>query len=122
MQSCCTCSRLSPATACVPICLRRLMTGASPIHVGYGYYDLVKEVAERLGQIVEEPGEITLIDHDAAPADYDEAKTTLLFGPSDEAIKAYVAKRDIEAGLGLIAPHVPAATLDALRALVQGAA
>lgn len=79
-------------------------------------------MAARLGQIVEEPGEITLIDHDAAPADYDEAKATILFGSSDEAIKAYVARRDIEAGLGLIAPHVPAEILDALRAMVQAAA
>jgi hypothetical protein len=81
--------------------------------VGYSYYDLVSEVADNLGRIVAEPGEIWHYDHDTG--DIDAAKTVIEFGPSEEAIKAYIAKRDIEAGLKLIEPHVPVASLEALR-------
>lgn len=81
--------------------------------VGYGYYDLVCEMAANLGRIVAEPGEIWLYDHDTG--DIDEAKTVIEFGPSEEAIKAYIAKRDIEAGLKMMEPHLPGDVLDAVR-------
>lgn len=83
--------------------------------VGYGYYDLVCAVAANLGRIVAEPGEIWLYDHDTG--DIDEAKTVIEFGPSEEAIKVYIAKRDIEAGLKLMEPHLCGDKLDALRRL-----
>jgi hypothetical protein len=85
--------------------------------VGYDYNETVQEVATRLGRIVAEPGEIWLIDHDTP--DPDEAKQAFEFGPSEEAIKAYIAKRDIEAGLKMISQHVSAATLEALRNLLE---
>jgi hypothetical protein len=72
--------------------------------VGYGYHDLVGEVASNLNKIVAEPGEIWLYDHDTG--DIDEAKTIIEFGPSDEAINAYIAKRDIKAGLDLMKSHL----------------
>lgn len=81
--------------------------------VGYGYYDLVCEMAANLGRIVAEPGEIWLYDHDTG--DIDEAKTVIEFGPSEEAIKTYIAKRDIEAGLKMMEPHLCGDKLDALR-------
>lgn len=85
--------------------------------VGYGYYDLVCEMTANLGRIVAEPGEIWLYDHDTG--DIDEAKTVIEFGPSEEAIKAYIARRDIEDGLGKIAPYVPAERLAVIRAMTQ---
>jgi hypothetical protein len=81
--------------------------------VGYEYRDIVREVAGNLGKIVAEPGEIWLYDHDTG--DIDEAKTVIEFGPSEEAIKAYIAKRDIEAGLKLMEPYLCVDKLDALR-------
>ena len=81
--------------------------------VGYGYADLVREVASNLGQVVSEPGEIWLYDHDTG--DIDEARTVFEFGPSEEAIKAYIAKRDIEAGLELMAPYLSGDEQAALR-------
>ena len=81
--------------------------------VGYGYADLVREVASNLGQVVSEPGEIWLYDHDTG--DIDEAKTVIEFGPSEEAIKAYIARRDIEASLKLMAPYLSGDEQAALR-------
>ena len=37
------------------------------------------------------------------------------FGPSEEAIRAYIAKRDIEAGPKMMEPHLCGDKLDALR-------
>jgi hypothetical protein len=85
--------------------------------VGYSYSDLVVALAANLGRIVAEPGEIRLYDHDAA--DIDEAKTVIEFGPSDEAIKAYIAKRDIEAGLKMMEPHLSAEKLEEVRRLIE---
>ncbi len=48
----------------------------------------------------------------------EEAKTVIEFGPSEEAIKAYRAKRDIEAGLKLMEPHLSSEKLDAVRRLM----
>jgi len=72
--------------------------------VGYGYIDLVREVAENLGKIVAEPGEIVLYDHDTGAIE--DAKTVIEFGQSDADIKAYIAKRDIKAGLALMREHL----------------
>jgi hypothetical protein len=72
--------------------------------VGYGYIDLVREVAENLGKIVAEPDEIVLYDYDTGSIE--DAKTVIEFGPSDAAIKAYIAKRDIKAGLALMKKHL----------------
>jgi hypothetical protein len=72
--------------------------------VGHGYIDLVREVAENLGKIVAEPEEIWLYDHDTGAIE--DAKTVIEFGPSDAAIKAYIAKRDIKAGLALMKEHL----------------
>lgn len=79
----------------------------------YDYYDLVSEVADNLCRIVAEPGEIWLYDHDTG--DVDNAKTVIEFGPSEETINAYIAKRDIEAGLKMMEPHLCGDKLDALR-------
>jgi hypothetical protein len=76
--------------------------------VGYNYIDLVREVAENLGKIVSEAGEIVVYDHDTGSIE--DAKTVIEFGPSEEAIKAYVAKRDIKAGLALMKEHLDDAT------------
>ena len=84
--------------------------------VGYGYFDIVLEMAGNLGRIVAESGEIWLYDHDTG--DIDEARTVIEFGPSEEAIKAYRAKRDIEAGLKLMEPHLSSEKLDAVRRLM----
>lgn len=84
--------------------------------VGYGYHDIVCDLARNLGGIVSEPGEIHLYNHDTG--DIDEAKTVIEFGPSEEAIKAYIAKRDIEAGLRLMEPHLSQEVLDAVRRIV----
>lgn len=81
--------------------------------VGYSYYDILCDMAEHLGKIVAEPGEIWLYDHDTG--DIDQAKTVIVFGPSDEATKAYIAKRDIEAGIQLMEPHLPHDVLDLIR-------
>ncbi|WP_201211366.1 hypothetical protein [Rhodocyclus purpureus] len=81
--------------------------------VRYGYADLVREFACNLGRIVVEPGEIWLYDHDTG--DIDEAKTVIEFGPSEEAIKAYIATREIEAGLKLMEPYLSHEKLAALR-------
>ena len=81
--------------------------------VGYSYYDLVSEVAQNLGKIAAEPGEIELVDHDTGCID--EAKSIIEFGPSEEAIKAYIAKRDIGKGLELIKLHLSAEKFEALR-------
>jgi hypothetical protein len=88
--------------------------------VGYGYGDIVREVAANLGAIVSEAGEIWLYDHDTG--DIDEAKTVIEFGPSEEAIKAYIAKRDIEAGLKMMDPHLHADVLETVRRVVSVAA
>ncbi|GLW61506.1 hypothetical protein Hthe01_18550 [Hydrogenophilus thermoluteolus] len=84
--------------------------------VGYNYYDILEEVADRLGRIVSEPGEIWLYDHDTG--DIENAKCVFVFGPSEEAIKAYLARRDIEAGLRLMEPHLAPETIAAIRRLV----
>lgn len=84
--------------------------------VGYGYFDIVMEMAGNLGRIVAESGEIWLYDHDTG--NIDEARTVIEFGPSEEAIKAYRAKRDIEAGLKLMEPHLSSEKLDAVRRLM----
>lgn len=84
--------------------------------VGYGYYDLVCEVAQNLAAIVEEPGEIELYDHDTG--DIDNAKTAIVFGPSGESINAYVAKRDIDKALGLMKHHLSDEKIGAIRALI----
>jgi hypothetical protein len=81
--------------------------------VAYNYRNLVREVAANLGRIVAEPGEIWLYDYDTG--DIAEAKTVIEFGPSEEAIKAYRAKRDIGNGLELIKPHLSAEKFEALR-------
>lgn len=81
--------------------------------VGYGYLDLMRDVAENLGRIVAEPGELWLYDHDTG--DIDNAKTVIEFGQTEAAIKAYIAQRDIKAGLMLMAPHLCGDKLVVLR-------
>lgn len=85
--------------------------------VGHSYIDLVREVAGNLGWIVAEPGEIWLYDHDTG--DIDNAKAVIEFGPSEEAIKAYIAKRDIEAGLTLMELHLSGEKLAELRRIIM---
>ncbi|OZA27085.1 MAG: hypothetical protein B7X93_09670 [Hydrogenophilales bacterium 17-61-9] len=84
--------------------------------VGYGYRDLVEEAASRLSQIVEGAGEIELRNHDTG--DLDNAISVIEFGPSDEAIKAYIEKRDIDEGLELMKLHLPEEKIEAIRALI----
>lgn len=84
--------------------------------VGYNFIDLVRELADNLGRIATEPGEIWLYDHDTG--DIDEAKAVIEFGSSEEAIKAYIARRDIEAGLKLMEPHLCGDTLGEVRRIV----
>lgn len=84
--------------------------------VGYGYYDLVYEVAQNLAAIVAEPGEINLYDHDTG--DIENAKTVLLFGPTEASINDYVAKRDIGEAMDLMKGHLPAEKILAIRALI----
>ncbi len=84
--------------------------------VGYGYYDLVYEVAQNLAAIVAEPGEINLYDHDTG--DIENAKTVLLFGPTEASINDYVAKRDIGEAMDLMKDHLPAEKIEAIRALI----
>lgn len=84
--------------------------------VGYGYYDIVCKVAENLGRIVAEPGEIWLYDHDMG--DIDKAKAVIEFGPSEVAIRAYIAKRDIEAALEMMKPHLSSDKLDEVRRVI----
>jgi hypothetical protein len=85
--------------------------------VGYGYLDLVEEVAGRLGPITAEAGEIRLKDLDSPNPE--DAISIIEFGPSADAIKQYVAKRDIEAGLNLIAPHLPENVMLELRRITS---
>jgi hypothetical protein len=77
--------------------------------VGYDYHDIVRKVADRLGKIVAEPGEIWLYDHDTG--DIDEAKTIIEFGPSDEAIKVYIARRDIAEVIAKMREHLDNGTM-----------
>lgn len=72
--------------------------------VKYGYLNLVSEVADNLGPLAAEPGEIELYDHDIA--DIDNAKSTFVFGPNAETINLYVAKQKMESGLALISEVV----------------
>ena len=85
--------------------------------VGYSYCDLVVEAARNLDKIVSELGEIELVNLDA---NIDEAKSVFEFGPTKEYIESYVAKRDIEAGLRLMEPHLSAEKMDAIRKLLAG--
>jgi hypothetical protein len=81
--------------------------------VGYDYIDCVREVAGNLGKIVAEAGEIVLYDHDTPYVD--EVKTVIEFGPSEDAIKAYIVKRDLESSLALMRDHVDDATFAVAR-------
>ena len=88
--------------------------------VGYGYEGLVREVAANLGKIVADPGEIWLYDHDTG--DIDNAKTVIEFGPTRDAIESYRARRDIEAGLAMMKPHLGEETVRVIRQFIQSRA
>lgn len=72
--------------------------------VSYGHSDLVDQVADNLGPLAAEPGEIELYNHDTG--DIDNAKSTFVFGPNAETINLYVAKQKMESGLALISEVV----------------
>lgn len=74
-------------------------------------------MAANLNEIVLEAGQIELRDHDTG--DLDNAITIIEFGPSDEAINAYVRKRDIDAALILIGNHLPQDKIAAIRAMID---
>lgn len=84
--------------------------------VGYMYNDIVKEVASRLGTIVAEPGEIWLYDYDTC--DEDDFKTVFVYGPSDDAVNAYIAKRDIEKAMRLLEAHLPTELIDRIKEVI----
>lgn len=85
--------------------------------VGDSFDDKVRDVAANLNEIVLEAGQIELRDHDTG--DLDNAITIIEFGPSDEAINAYVRKRDIDAALILIGNHLPQDKIAAIRAMID---
>jgi hypothetical protein len=78
--------------------------------VGYDYCDIVRKVVDNLGKIVAEPGELWLYDHDTG--DIDEAKTVIEFGPSEEVVKAYIAKRDIDEAVAKLREHFDNGTME----------
>lgn len=87
--------------------------------VGSDYYDSVLELASNLNKIAAEPGEIVFYNHDTGYIE--ESKSTIEFGPSEEAIKAYIARRDIEAGLRMMEPHLSDDVMAVVRQAIASA-
>lgn len=85
--------------------------------VSYSYHELVEEVADRLGPLVDVGGEFDLYDHDTG--DIDNAHSVYVFGPSDEAIKTYITKRDLDEAMELMKRHLPEAKIGAIQALIS---
>ena len=84
--------------------------------VGDSFYETLKTVASNLNGIVSEAGGLELRDHDTG--DLDNAVSPIFFGPSEEAINAYVRKRDIDQALALMMDHVGEEKIEAIRALI----
>lgn len=87
-------------------------------YCSYEFIDLVEEVAKRLNAIAAAPGEITHQNHDVA--DSEEGTTVLYFGPSEEVIRDYVARKDLDKAFSLMEKHIPAAVLQVAKNVVLG--
>lgn len=68
--------------------------------VSAGFADMIEEVANDLGPLCSEAGEFTLKDFDTA--DLENAITTFVFGPSDEAIVQYRFDCELQNMQGLV--------------------
>lgn len=85
--------------------------------VSTGYGKMVEQAAGLLGPLVDHPNEFLLVDHETG--DSDDAKSTIHYGPSVEAISRYVADKAIAEALDMMREHLDVSVMKQIEQLAK---